>query len=55
MGNPKRWKTFVATRVIQINENVKKENWFHVPTKLNPADCASRGYVVEGPRVSVAT
>lgn len=42
-GNPKRWKTFVATRVVQINENINKDNWYHVPTKSNPADCASRG------------
>lgn len=42
-GNPNRWKTFVATKVIQINKNVTKENWHHVPTKVNPADCASRG------------
>lgn len=42
-GNPKRWKTFVATRVIKINENSSKTNWHHVSTSENPADCASRG------------
>lgn len=42
-GNPKRWRTFVANKVIKINENVTKDHWNHVPTKVNPADCASRG------------
>lgn len=40
---PHRWKTFVANRVSQIQEIISPECWKHVPTKLNPADCASRG------------
>lgn len=42
-GNPNRWKTFVATRVTKINKNTTANSWYHVPTDLNPADCASRG------------
>lgn len=42
-GNPKRWKTFVANKVTQINKKVNSSNWFHVPGRENPADCASRG------------
>lgn len=42
-GNPKRWTTFVMNKVIKINENAEKINWCHIPTKYNPADCASRG------------
>lgn len=29
-GNPKRWKTFVANRVVKINQNVSEEKWLHV-------------------------
>lgn len=43
-GNPKRWTTFVMNKVVKINENTNKENWKYVPTKHNPADCASRGF-----------
>lgn len=42
-GNPNRWKTFVATRVTKITSNTAVSSWHHVPTHLNPADCASRG------------
>lgn len=42
-GNPNRWKVFVKNKVNRINKNVEKENWHHVSTKCNPADCASRG------------
>ena len=37
------WKTFVANRVAKIQKSVPAENWKHVPTESNPADCASRG------------
>ncbi|XP_008179879.1 uncharacterized protein LOC103308385 [Acyrthosiphon pisum] len=36
-------KTFVANRVAKIQQNIDVENWRHVPTSVNPADCASRG------------
>lgn len=42
-GNPKRWKTFVANKVTQINEKIDKSNWFHISGRDNPADCCSRG------------
>lgn len=38
-----RLKTFVANRVAQIQHMTQAEIWRHVPTALNPADCASRG------------
>ncbi|XP_051155781.1 uncharacterized protein LOC127278227 [Leptopilina boulardi] len=41
--HPSTWKTFVANRVVLINELIPKAKWLHVATKDNPADCASRG------------
>nr|XP_026498604.1 uncharacterized protein LOC113402535 [Vanessa tameamea]XP_026498685.1 uncharacterized protein LOC113402600 [Vanessa tameamea]XP_026500528.1 uncharacterized protein LOC113404014 [Vanessa tameamea] len=41
--HPSRWKTFVANRTSEILTNMKASQWFHVSTKDNPADCASRG------------
>jgi Pao retrotransposon peptidase len=37
------WKQFVANRVNEIQSNTNINNWHHVSTKENPADCASRG------------
>ena len=42
-GQPKRFKTYVRNRIAATLELVPAECWFHVPTQLNPADCASRG------------
>ncbi|XP_055604343.1 uncharacterized protein LOC129752593 [Uranotaenia lowii] len=42
-GDPSRWKTFVANRVVQINEILPAINWRHVRTHQNPADLLSRG------------
>lgn len=42
-GCPSRWKTFVANRVTQIQNLSKPEDWYHVRTENNPADCISRG------------
>lgn len=39
----KRYKTFVANRVHTIREMTEVKQWRHIETKLNPADCASRG------------
>lgn len=39
----KRFKTFVANRVSTIRELTKEQQWRHIDTKLNPADCASCG------------
>ncbi|CAI6373892.1 unnamed protein product [Macrosiphum euphorbiae] len=36
-------KTFVANRAAKIQQNTDVGNWRHVPTSVNPADCASRG------------
>lgn len=42
-GEPNRWKPFVANRVVQIIENINNKHWYHVQSKDNPADLASRG------------
>ena len=39
----RKWKTFGANRVAKIQEILPAEKWNFVPTKDNPADCASRG------------
>lgn len=41
--HPSNWKTFVANRVSEILSLLEPSQWFHVPTRENPADCASRG------------
>lgn len=40
---PHRLQTFEANRVAKITSSPTSIIWRHVPTKLNPADCASRG------------
>lgn len=44
-AEPNRLKIFVANRVTKILEITKSSaiTWYHVPTKLNPADLISRG------------
>ncbi|XP_066585627.1 uncharacterized protein [Prorops nasuta] len=42
-SHPSRWPTFVANRVSKIATTIPNAVWRHVPTKDNPADCASRG------------
>ena len=44
-GSPKRYKTYVANRIVIINNIIPSSAWRHVPTDENPADCASRGLV----------
>lgn len=39
----KRFKTFVANRLTLIHDVTSPKDWRYVPTKLNPADLASRG------------
>ncbi|XP_045479814.1 uncharacterized protein LOC123684564 [Harmonia axyridis] len=42
-SSPHRWKSFVSNRTTQIQELVSPELWYHVKSRDNPADCASRG------------
>lgn len=42
-GNPNRWQTFVANRVIEAISLVPPCAWKYINTTQNPADCASRG------------
>lgn len=42
-NHPSKWKTYVANRVAKIHELHPSNKWKHVGSKLNPADCASRG------------
>lgn len=42
-GHPNRWTTFVANRISDIHQTLDASAWHHVPSKDNPADCASRG------------
>ena len=44
-NNSKKFKVFVANRIQQIQAGSKVDQWKYVPTKLNPADFASRGLV----------
>ncbi|CAH2102097.1 unnamed protein product [Euphydryas editha] len=45
-GEPSRWTTFVSNRVSEILTILDREQWNHVSTDQNPADCASRGLSV---------
>lgn len=42
-GEPQKWKTFVANRVVEIKDNTNNTQWHHVVSQENPADIASRG------------
>ena len=42
-SQPKDYKPFVANRIAAILQVTSSTQWKHVPTKHNPADCASRG------------
>lgn len=42
-SHPSKWKTFVANRTSEILTTMTASQWFHVSTKDNPADVASRG------------
>ncbi|XP_015608828.1 uncharacterized protein LOC107274320 [Cephus cinctus] len=43
----RNWKTFIANRVGEIHEAVWSSIWHHIQTGENPADCLSRGTMVE--------
>ncbi|XP_075147420.1 uncharacterized protein LOC142221551 [Haematobia irritans] len=49
---PCHWKVFVANRISTIANNVGTDNWFHVDSKSNPADLASRGVYPQELKVS---
>ena len=42
-NDTRAFKTFVANRVLMLQENSNVELWKYVPSKKNPADNASRG------------
>ena len=42
-NNPKRWKTFVANRVTEIQTYTTPSQWKHCPGEVNPADYLSWG------------
>lgn len=42
-GDINRWKPFVANRISNILKTSKPDQWNHVDTHNNPADCATRG------------
>lgn len=41
--HPRKWVTFVANRVSEIQQTCETSNWLHIPSRQNPADIASRG------------
>lgn len=43
----RRFHRFVSTRLEEIHEHTKPEQWRHVPGVLNPADDGSRGLPIE--------
>jgi hypothetical protein len=42
-SHPSRWKTFIANRVSEILTLFDRNQWSHVRSEENAADCASRG------------
>ncbi|XP_057329854.1 uncharacterized protein LOC130670463 [Microplitis mediator] len=42
-SEPQQLKQFVSNRVLNILKNTRKDDWYHVRTKDNPADILSRG------------
>ena len=42
-GSPKRYRLYVSNRISKTVRLMPPSVWHHVPTDLNPADCASRG------------
>ncbi|XP_063534991.1 uncharacterized protein LOC134744973 [Cydia strobilella] len=42
-SHPSRWKTFIGNRCLEILTVTDRNQWSHVKSEHNPADCASRG------------
>ncbi|XP_070570012.1 uncharacterized protein [Ptychodera flava] len=42
-NSTRRFQTFIANRLQLIHDASTPSQWHHVPSELNPADCASRG------------
>lgn len=45
--SPNTWKTFIANRTTEILNTLNSNQWHHIPSQHNPADCASRGMTPE--------
>ena len=43
-------KGFVGNRVVRIQEATTPDQWYHVPTKLNPADLITKGIKADEPK-----
>ncbi|GFX51379.1 integrase catalytic domain-containing protein [Trichonephila clavipes] len=46
-GSSKRWKQFVANRVLEISKLTDPDSWFHCSGQDNPSDFLSRGLSVD--------
>lgn len=46
----KRFKRFVANRIRAITKSSEGDQWFHVESKQNSADCATRGLRPDSPQ-----
>ena len=51
-GNSKRYRTFVGNRISTVLDQLPPNSWHHVPTKDNPADCATRAFPKTHPVVA---
>ncbi|GFT77323.1 hypothetical protein TNCV_2023291 [Trichonephila clavipes] len=43
-SHPRNWKPYIANRTSEILDLVPADSWRYVPTKMNPADIACRGF-----------
>lgn len=46
-GSAKRWKQFVANRVVEIQDKSSPSEWCYCPSEDNPADLLTRGISAE--------
>ncbi|KFM71288.1 hypothetical protein X975_00963, partial [Stegodyphus mimosarum] len=46
-GSAKRWKQFVANRVVEIQDRSSPSDWYYCPSEDNPADLLTRGISAE--------